>query len=69
MLPLIVFIIIAYQKIVSPFLGRHCRFIPACSSYSIQALKKHGLLKGSKLSIMRICRCHPWNQGGFDPVP
>lgn len=59
----------AYRYTISPFLGRHCRFEPSCSQYAIEALEVHGALKGSLLSGARLCRCHPWHAGGFDPVP
>jgi len=64
-----IFLILLYKKIISPFLGSNCRFYPTCSTYSIEALKKHGMLKGSYLSVNRIIRCNPWNKGGYDPVP
>jgi putative membrane protein insertion efficiency factor len=66
--PLIIMVRI-YQLIISPFLPKTCRFYPTCSSYSLEALKKHGILKGSWLSVKRISRCHPGNPGGYDPVP
>lgn len=56
-----------YQKISSQFPGR-CRFYPTCSSYAIEALQKHGLIKGAILSIIRILKCHPGHPGGYDPV-
>ncbi len=58
-----------YQKIISPVIGPQCRFIPTCSNYAIEALKKYGILKGSWLSIKRISKCHPWGGKGYDPVP
>ena len=58
-----------YQYVISPLLGRRCRFFPSCSEYAAEALEKHGALKGARLGIKRIFRCHPWNSGGFDPVP
>lgn len=58
-----------YKLAISPFLGRSCRFYPSCSEYTLEALQKHGLVKGSWLSIKRIGRCNPWHSGGFDPVP
>ncbi|MHC1703387.1 MAG: membrane protein insertion efficiency factor YidD [Tenuifilaceae bacterium] len=58
-----------YQIFVSPFFPNSCRFIPTCSSYSIEALKKHGIIKGLWLTIRRISRCHPWGDHGYDPVP
>lgn len=66
---LVVFFIRAYQLLLSPLLGKNCRFYPTCSQYSIEALVRFGLLKGGWLSIRRILRCGPWNPGGYDPVP
>ena len=63
------FLIRAYQVLLSPFLGDHCRFTPSCSAYAIEAIKKHGSLKGSWLAVKRIGRCHPFCDGGYDPVP
>ena len=59
----------AYQVLISPFLGDHCRFTPSCSAYAIEAIRKHGSLKGSWLAVRRIGRCHPFCDGGYDPVP
>jgi len=67
-LPFILLIRI-YQLVISPLLGPKCRFTPTCSSYSLQAFKKHGVFKGFKLSAKRISRCHPWGGSGHDPVP
>jgi putative membrane protein insertion efficiency factor len=58
-----------YQFTLSPFLGKQCRFMPTCSQYGIEAIQKHGALKGSWLAIKRIFRCHPWGGSGYDPVP
>ncbi|MDD3005837.1 membrane protein insertion efficiency factor YidD [Flavobacterium sp.] len=58
-----------YQAAISPFTPATCRFEPTCSSYTIQALEKHGLFKGSWLAIKRILSCHPWGKSGYDPVP
>lgn len=59
----------AYQYLLSPMLGRSCRFFPSCSEYAIEALDRHGAVKGSYLAVRRVLRCHPWHPGGFDPVP
>ncbi|MGB0662448.1 MAG: membrane protein insertion efficiency factor YidD [Pontibacterium sp.] len=58
-----------YQIAISPFLGTNCRFYPTCSSYALEALEVHGLFKGSYLAIRRILKCHPYHDGGIDPVP
>jgi hypothetical protein len=62
-------IIGAYRILISPMLGRHCRFEPSCSAYAASAIREHGALAGGWLGAKRICRCHPWQPGGFDPVP
>ena len=56
-----------YQLLISPFFGRTCRFHPSCSQYYILAVRKYGLVRGSWKGTARICRCHPWNPGGYDP--
>jgi putative membrane protein insertion efficiency factor len=56
-----------YQHTLSPILGRHCRFHPSCSAYFIGAVRKYGALRGVCRGIWRICRCNPWNRGGYDP--
>ena len=66
--PLIVLIKI-YQLLISPLFPPSCRFTPTCSHYSIEALRKHGIIKGGWLSVKRILRCHPWGGSGYDPVP
>ena len=58
-----------YPQVISPHLGATCRYTPTCSAYAIQALQKHGLLKGSWLALRRILRCNPWGGSGYDPVP
>lgn len=58
-----------YQKFISPFLGKNCRFYPTCSCYGIEALEKHGFLKGFYLTSKRILRCNPFSKGGVDLVP
>ena len=63
------FLIKIYQYGISPFLGGNCRFYPTCSEYALEAIEIHGALKGSWLAIKRILRCHPYNEGGCDPVP
>ncbi|MCB1938967.1 MAG: membrane protein insertion efficiency factor YidD [Rhodocyclaceae bacterium] len=59
----------AYRYAISPMLGSNCRFVPSCSQYAIEALERHGALRGSWLSVRRVMRCHPWCHGGHDPVP
>lgn len=58
-----------YQIAISPLLPSACRFTPTCSQYAVEALRRHGPLKGGWLAIRRICRCHPWGGSGYDPVP
>ncbi len=58
-----------YKYAISPFLGPRCRFFPSCSEYTAAAVEKHGAFKGARLGFKRLSRCHPWNPGGFDPVP
>ena len=58
-----------YQLIISPLLGNNCRFYPSCSSYTLEAIDRFGVLRGGWLGLKRIGRCHPWNPGGIDPVP
>jgi len=59
----------AYRLVLSPWVGRSCRFQPTCSEYALDALRLHGGVKGSYLAAHRICRCHPWGGEGYDPVP
>ncbi len=58
-----------YQICISPYMGQNCRYTPTCSAYAIEALRKHGLLKGTCLAVWRILRCSPWGGSGYDPVP
>jgi putative membrane protein insertion efficiency factor len=58
-----------YQLLLSPFLGNNCRFYPSCSNYTVIAIQRFGVLKGSWISLLRILRCHPRSCGGIDPVP
>ena len=66
---LLIRLIRLYQRLLSPLLGPRCRFHPTCSTYAVQALERHGVVRGSVLAARRIARCHPLNEGGFDPVP
>lgn len=59
----------AYQIALSPYVGTQCRFHPTCSRYAVEAIERHGALRGSWLSVRRVSRCHPWSAGGYDPVP
>ena len=66
---ILIFFIKVYQKSISRMLPPTCRFYPSCSEYGVQALQKYGVFKGGWLTIKRIGRCHPFNPGGYDPVP
>jgi putative membrane protein insertion efficiency factor len=66
---LLLWLLKAYKLAISPYLGRNCRFYPSCSEYAMQAVQTHGPLKGSLLAGARLCKCHPWHAGGYDPVP
>lgn len=59
----------AYRLVLSPWVGQSCRFQPTCSAYALDALDRHGALKGGWLAACRLCRCHPWGGSGLDPVP
>jgi uncharacterized protein len=59
----------AYQVLLSPILPPSCRFTPTCSNYALEAIDRYGVAKGAWLAVRRIGRCHPWNPGGYDPVP
>jgi hypothetical protein len=65
----IIFFINIYRVLFSPLLPRSCRFVPSCSRYAEEAIIKHGPFIGTMLAIKRILKCHPWNTGGYDPVP
>ncbi|GAB0151188.1 membrane protein insertion efficiency factor YidD [Marinobacterium sp. BA1] len=66
---LLILLVRGYQLLLSPFLGNNCRFYPSCSSYMIEAIEVHGVFKGLWLGTRRILRCHPYSDGGIDPVP
>lgn len=58
-----------YQLTLSALIGRRCRYLPTCSDYASEAIRRHGAGRGTMLAFARVCRCHPWGQSGFDPVP
>ena len=66
---ILILLVRGYQIFISPLFPATCRYVPTCSSYTIEALRKHGLIKGAFLSIRRILSCHPWGGQGYDPVP
>jgi len=66
---LLLLLLKAYRYLVSPWLGSRCRFYPSCSEYAQQAIVEQGAVKGTWLTAKRIARCHPWCEGGYDPVP
>ncbi|MDQ3940030.1 MAG: membrane protein insertion efficiency factor YidD [Actinomycetota bacterium] len=65
----LVAVIHRYRAWISPLFAPRCRFHPTCSAYAVEAISRHGALKGSWLAMTRIARCHPWHPGGVDPVP
>ena len=65
----LIFLVRGYQVVLSPLLPPACRYYPSCSQYAIEALEKHGALRGGWLAARRIARCHPFRPGGYDPVP
>jgi len=66
---ILLIIIKFYQIVISPLIGQRCRFYPSCSHYAHDAVKFHGVFKGSWLAVKRLGKCHPWHEGGYDPVP
>jgi putative membrane protein insertion efficiency factor len=65
----LVLLVRLYQATVSPLLGPCCRYAPSCSEYAVQALRTHGVVRGTLLAAWRVVRCHPFAEGGYDPVP
>ena len=66
---IVIFLVKFYQKCISPFIPKRCRFQPTCSQYMIEAIQEWGLLKGFFLGLKRLFKCHPWGKHGYDPVP
>ncbi len=66
---LLLLVIDAYRAALAPLIGGYCRFMPSCSIYAQEAIRRHGPARGSRLALRRLARCHPFHPGGFDPVP
>lgn len=66
---ILILVLKIYKRVISPLLPPACRFTPTCSSYAIEAIERHGAIKGLSLSLGRLLKCHPFNNGGHDPVP
>lgn len=66
---ILIWIVKAYQLVLSPFFGQQCRFYPTCSQYALEAIQKHGAVRGTYYTACRLGRCHPWCDGGHDPIP
>jgi uncharacterized protein len=66
---IMILLIRVYQYTLSPYLGQSCRYTPTCSAYGVEAIKKHGAIKGGYLAVKRIISCNPWGGSGYDPVP
>lgn len=66
---LLLLLLRGYQYAIRPLLGANCRFHPSCSDYALDAIERHGVVKGAWLALRRVARCHPYHPGGFDPVP
>jgi uncharacterized protein len=60
--------VLLYRVTLSPLMGGHCRYTPTCSQYAIDAIRRHGAARGGWMALRRICRCHPWGGGGYDPA-
>ncbi|MEC7754008.1 MAG: membrane protein insertion efficiency factor YidD [Bacteroidota bacterium] len=69
LIAIFIFPVKVYQYAISPMLGANCRYSPTCSSYTVQAIKEWGPLRGSWMGLRRFSRCHPWGSHGYDPVP
>lgn len=69
MRPVLIWLVRSYQLVLSPLLPASCRYFPSCSNYAIEALERHGAVRGSWLTARRLLRCHPFRPGGYDPVP
>lgn len=69
MCKVVVALIVMYQRVISPMFGPACRYQPTCSEYAREAIERYGVARGGWLSMRRIARCHPFREGGFDPVP
>ncbi len=66
---ILLWVLRVYQYVLSPLVGNQCRFAPTCSQFAIEAVERHGALRGAWLAVARLARCHPWHAGGIDPVP
>ena len=66
---LLLLLLSIYRRLISPLMGPSCRFVPTCSGYAVEAVQRHGALLGSWLTLRRLLRCHPFSEGGYDPVP
>jgi hypothetical protein len=66
---LVLALIRGYKRFLSPLLPPACRFLPTCSDYAVEAIQRHGLMRGSAMGLSRLARCHPFHRGGYDPVP